>query len=27
LAERATSDRQGLLCHLNSFAKRQEVHS
>jgi hypothetical protein len=27
LAERATSDRQGLLCQLNSYAKTQEVHS
>jgi hypothetical protein len=27
LAERATNDREGLLCHLNSYAKTQEVHS
>jgi hypothetical protein len=27
LAERATKDREGLLCHLNSYAKSQEVHS
>jgi hypothetical protein len=27
LAERATKDRAGLLCHLNSYAKPQEVNS
>jgi hypothetical protein len=27
LAERATKDREGLLCHLNSYAKSQEVQS
>jgi hypothetical protein len=27
LAERATKDREGLLCHLNSYAKPQEANS